>query len=79
MKEQTSVESVDVLGHTCPKPLVEARKAFNGLEPGQEVEIVGDHRPSKKEIPMAVEALDLELVSIEEDGDIWRIRVRRPE
>jgi len=59
---------------------VEARKAFNSLEPGDEVTIVGDHRPSKKEIPMAVEALGLELVSMDEDDEgTWEITVRNPD
>ncbi|MBS1263339.1 MAG: hypothetical protein MAG715_00515 [Methanonatronarchaeales archaeon] len=47
------------------------------MEPGDEVTIVGDYRPSKKEIPMAVGALGLELVSIEEEGDVWSITVRK--
>lgn len=75
----STATDVDVTGETCPKPLVEARKAFNALDPGDEVTIVGDHRPSKKEIPMAVEALGLELVSIEEGEDeSWAITVRMP-
>jgi TusA-related sulfurtransferase len=31
---------------------------------------------SKKEIPMAVEALGLELLSVEEDGDKWTIKIK---
>lgn len=74
-----TVTDVDVRGETCPKPLIEARKAFQNLEPGEKVTITGDHRASKKEIPMAVDALDLELVSIEEEGEVWAITVRKPE
>jgi len=66
---------VDVTGETCPVPLVETRKALRKASPGDVVEITGTHPASKKEIPMAVEALGLKLIDIREDGDVWRIRI----
>jgi len=68
---------VDVKGETCPVPLVEMRKAIKKAEPGEIVEVIGTHPASKKEIPMAVEALGLELVDIEEKDGVWRIRIRK--
>jgi tRNA 2-thiouridine synthesizing protein A len=68
---------VDVRGQTCPVPLVEARKAFRKAAPGDVIEIVGSHPASKKEIPMAVEALHLELLGVEGSDTNWTIRVRR--
>ena len=68
---------VDCIGQICPVPLVETRKALRKAAPGDIVEVVGDHPSSRKEIPMAVEALGLELLDVREDGDIWRIRIRR--
>jgi tRNA 2-thiouridine synthesizing protein A len=70
---------VDVKGQTCPIPLIEARKAMRKLNPGDELEIIGDHYASKVEIPMAVESLGEELVKIEEDSDgkTWHIFVRK--
>jgi tRNA 2-thiouridine synthesizing protein A len=44
---------------------------------GDVVEVVGTHPASKKEIPMAVKALGLELVDVQEEGGVWRIRIRR--
>ncbi|HOO90357.1 MAG TPA: sulfurtransferase TusA family protein [Syntrophales bacterium] len=66
---------VDVRGETCPVPLVETRKALRKASPGDTVEIVGTHPASKKEIPMALKALGLKLKDIEEDGDVWRIKI----
>ena len=66
---------VDVRGETCPLPLVETRKALRKASPGDTVEIVGTHPASKKEIPMALRALGLNLVDIREEGDVWKIRV----
>lgn len=68
---------VDCTGETCPVPLVEMRKALRKAQPGDIVEVVGNHPASKKEIPMAVEALGLELLDVQEEAGVWRIRIRR--
>ena len=68
---------VDCKGQTCPVPLVEMRKALRQAAPGDVVEVVGTHPASKKEIPMAVRALGLELLSVEGADDDWTIRIRR--
>ena len=68
---------VDVRGETCPVPLVEMRKALRRATPGDVIEVIGSHPPSKKEIPMAVEALRLELLSVEGSDSDWKIRIQR--
>jgi len=68
---------VDCTGETCPVPLVETRKALRKAKEGDVVEVTGTHPASKKEIPMAVKALGLELVDVQEEGGVWRIRIRR--
>jgi tRNA 2-thiouridine synthesizing protein A len=68
---------IDVQGQTCPVPLVEVRKALRKAVPGDIIEVVGTHPPSRKEIPMAVEALHLKLVSIEGSDTDWRIVIQR--
>ena len=68
---------IDVRGETCPVPLVEVRKALRQAAPGDVVEVVGTHPSSKKEIPLAVRALKLELLSVKEEGDTWTIRIQR--
>ena len=70
---------IDVTGETCPVPLVETRKAVRKAEPGDVIEVVGSHPASKKEIPMAVESLGLELLSVEGEEDNWRIKIKIPE
>jgi tRNA 2-thiouridine synthesizing protein A len=68
---------VDVRGETCPVPLVETRKALRKASSGDVVEVIGTHPASKKEIPMAVKALGLELLSLEEKDGVWKIRIGR--
>jgi len=68
---------VDCRGETCPVPLVETRKALRKAGPGDVIEVVGTHPASKKEIPMAVEALGLDLLSIEGTDDDWKICIQK--
>jgi tRNA 2-thiouridine synthesizing protein A len=68
---------VDCRNETCPIPLVETRRALRKAAPGDTVEIRGTHPTSKKEIPMAVEALGLTLLSVEGSDTDWVIRIRR--
>ena len=67
---------VDCKGETCPVPLVEARKALRKAQEGDIVEVVGTHPSSKKEIPMAVKSMGLELLDVQEEGGVWKIRIR---
>jgi len=69
--------TVDCSNETCPVPLVETRKALRKAKEGDIVIVIGTHPASKKEIPMAVKALGLELLDIKEDGNVWTIRIRR--
>lgn len=68
---------VDCRGQTCPVPLVEVRKALKKARPGEVIEVVGTHPASKKEIPMAVQALKAELLSVEGSDTDWKIVIRR--
>jgi len=68
---------VDCRGETCPVPLVETRKALRKAKEGDIVEVIGTHPASKKEIPMAVKALGLDLLDVQEEGGMWKIRIRR--
>lgn len=68
---------VDCTGETCPVPLVETRKALRKAKEGDIVEVVGTHPSSKKEIPLAVKALGLELIDIQEKDGVWKIKIRR--
>ena len=69
--------TVDCRNETCPVPLVETRKALRKAAPGDVIEVIGTHPASKKEIPMAVEALGLELLCVEEIDSGWLIRIQR--
>jgi tRNA 2-thiouridine synthesizing protein A len=68
---------VDCRNETCPVPLVETRKALRKAARGDVIEVTGTHQSSKKEIPMAVKSMGLELLGIDEVGGVWTIRIRK--
>ena len=69
---------VDCVGETCPVPLVETRKAIRKAKEGDIIEVTGNHPSSKKEIPMAVKAMGLELLEVKDGQEgAWTIRIRR--
>jgi tRNA 2-thiouridine synthesizing protein A len=55
----------------------ETRKALRKAADGDIVEVIGTHPASKKEIPMAVKALGLKLLGVEESGGTWKIRIQK--
>jgi tRNA 2-thiouridine synthesizing protein A len=71
-----STITVDCVGETCPVPLVETRKAIRKASPGDIIEVTGTHPASKKEIPMAVREMGLELVDVHQQGDTWKITIK---
>ncbi|MBN2029183.1 sulfurtransferase TusA family protein [bacterium] len=68
---------VDVVGETCPVPLVEMRKAVMKAKKGDIIEVKGTHPASKQEIPMAVDSLGLELLGIREEDQVWHIFIQK--
>ncbi|MGO9387010.1 MAG: sulfurtransferase TusA family protein [Methanobacterium sp.] len=71
------VIKINVIGGTCPGPLVEFKKALNKASPGDIVEVTGNHPASKKEIPMAAEDMGLEVIDIQEKEGVWKIKIRK--
>ncbi|MBN1956181.1 MAG: sulfurtransferase TusA family protein [Anaerolineae bacterium] len=68
---------IDVCGENCPVPLVETRKALRKAAEGDIVTVIGTHAASKEEIPMAAQALGLEILDIQETEGVWTIRIQR--
>jgi TusA-related sulfurtransferase len=75
-EKENKIRKVNVLGEICPVPLVETRKAILKASPREVIEVTGDHPASKEEIPMAIEEMGLELISIEEEDGTWKIKFK---
>jgi len=70
-------ETLDVKGLSCPRPLVETQKKLRKMEVGKTLEIIGDHGPSKTEIPNAMKSLGQEILSVTEEGKVWHIIIKK--
>lgn len=72
-----SDEILDCKGLICPRPLFETLKKLKRMEVGRTIEVIGDYPFSKSEITEAMEKLGQEVVSVDEEGGIWRIVIRK--
>ena len=70
-------EVIDVKGLTCPAPLVETRKKLKRMEIGQTLEIIGDHGPSKKEVPEMMAEQGHEIISVTEEAGVWHVVIKK--
>ena len=68
---------ISTVGMICPQPLIEARKALRKLEKGDVLIVDGDHKTSKEEIPLSMKDTGQEVLSVEENGLLWTIKIRK--
>ena len=68
---------ISTIGLNCPKPLIETRKALNKMELNQVLIVEGDHRVSLDEIPQAMKDIGNEVLSIDDQGDKWIIKIKK--
>jgi len=76
---QNSVaKSIDTRGMACPYPSFEAVRAMNSLDSNDVLEVVTDSDESALEsVPSVCEKRNWEFLVIEEDKDLWRIRIKK--
>ena len=71
-------KTVDARGLTCPKPILNSRKALRGLEINQVLEVFTTDPGSKVDIPSFAHASGHELISAEERGpEDFRFLIRK--
>ncbi len=68
---------ISTLGLNCPKPLIETRKALNKMDINQILIVEGDHRVSLDEIPKAMKDIGNEILSVDDQGEKWVIRIKK--
>jgi len=70
-------KTVDARGAYCPGPLMELIATLKLIEIGDEIEVLSSDKGSAADIPVWVEKVKHELVSIEELDKHWSIVVRK--
>ena len=68
---------ISTLGLNCPKPLIETRKALNKMEINQILIVEGDHRVSLDEIPKAMQDIGNDVLSVDDQGEKWIIKIKK--
>ena len=74
MSKETKIST---MGMNCPKPLIETRKAMRKIGSGDVLVVEGDHRVSKEEIPQAMKDTGDEVLSVDQEGAKWTIKIRK--
>lgn len=69
--------TVDTRGMTCPRPLIETKKKLKKMDVGQTLEVLGDHAPSKTEVPEIMGEQGHEIISVEEADGAWNVVIRK--
>ncbi len=69
---------IDTKGMDCPLPLMELKKALEGAETGQMIEVVFTCPEATVNIPDYCERHDIEIIDYQrDDNKFWKIIVRK--
>ncbi|WP_449538931.1 sulfurtransferase TusA family protein [Ferdinandcohnia sp. Marseille-Q9671] len=68
---------VDAKGLACPMPIVKTKKAIDGLEPGQIVEVLATDKGAKSDLTAWTASTGHELVNIKEENDILKFYIKK--
>ncbi|WP_424768489.1 sulfurtransferase TusA family protein [Paenibacillus sp. sgz302251] len=68
---------VDTKGMACPMPIVKAKKALDGLQPGQIMEVLSTDKGSVNDFQAWVKQTKHELIKHEEDNGVYKFLVKK--
>lgn len=64
---------VNCINENCPMPLVKTREAIMKAKKGDVIKVIGTHYQSFQEIPMALEAMGIEILEKKLEDKHWTI------
>ncbi|MBU2559639.1 DsrE/DsrF/DrsH-like family protein [archaeon] len=77
MTEIKKDETIDVRGKSCPMPVLKTKKAIDGLEDGQVVEVLATDKGSKSDIPAWASKTGNKVLEVVEEGDVIKFYVQK--
>lgn len=78
MKLKTKADvTVDTKGMACPMPIVKAKKALDGLQPGQTMEVQSTDKGSLNDFQAWVKQTKNELIAHEEENGVFKFLVKK--
>jgi tRNA 2-thiouridine synthesizing protein A len=69
---------LDLRGLKCPLPALLAKRALQRAARGSVIEVVCDDPLAAIDVPHMCQGENFELVSVERDGDVARMVLRKP-
>ena len=76
MMEITTIE-VDAQGEPCPMPLLKAKRALNGMEPGQQLRVLSTDQASVRDFQVFSEQSGHPLLSADECDGVYVLLLRK--
>jgi len=68
---------IDTTGLICPMPVLRAKKAIDGLEQGQLLNVISNDAATRSDIPMLVRRLGLELLETIESSGVIEFYIKK--
>jgi tRNA 2-thiouridine synthesizing protein A len=68
---------LDVKGLKCPLPVLRAKRALNGIDPGAVLEVEATDPAALKDFPAFCDMTGHTLVETRTEGDVFRFVIRR--
>lgn len=68
---------LDAKGLGCPMPIVKTKKAINGLQSGQVLEVLATDKGSRADIKAWAESTGHQYIGTTEDGDVLKHYIRK--
>lgn len=68
---------IDARGAFCPGPLMELIAAMKRAAVGDELQVLSSDAGSAKDIPEWIHKVGHELLDVQQEGEVWRVRVRK--
>jgi tRNA 2-thiouridine synthesizing protein A len=77
MPEIKADQVLDAKGLNCPMPVLKTKKALDGIQTGEVLEVVATDPGSKSDIPALLKRLGHELVDTREEGGAISFFIRK--
>ncbi|MGD6816009.1 sulfurtransferase TusA family protein [Metabacillus sp. 113a] len=77
MNQIKSDVTLDAKGLACPMPIVKTKKAINGLEPGQVIEVQATDKGSKADLKAWAESTGHQYIGTIEEGEVLKHYLRK--
>ncbi len=68
---------LDVRGLHCPMPVIKTKLAIDGMKPGEVLKVISTDPAAKADIPVLLDRLGHDLISIEERDQLFQFLIKR--